>query len=267
MKTEVRKITPSIAEEMLKRNVSNRGLNTNHVKGLSKEMIDGNWMFDGQPIRFSENGGLLDGQHRLSAVVKSGLSQEFLILTGISSEAFKVMDSGKTRSGADIFSIDGVTNYALAAASCKLILIHKKGSNRLTDGSERIRISNTSMLSFYNETPTLKKWVSEAGHRRANFSNVLTATEISALSFLMGERNTTDSEMFWDSLCSGLGLLKGSPILALRNKLIKNKLSDLKMTAVYKKAIIIKAWNYYRLSKNITYLNYSSEKESFPTIL
>ena len=268
MKTELRIITPEIAGEMLKRNVSNRKLTTTHVMNLASEMKKGNWMFDGQPIRFSENGGLLDGQHRLNAVAESGLSQEFLILTGIDPAAFKVMDSGRIRTSSDIFSIEGIPNSIVAAACTKLVLTHLSGNNALTNGAgTSTKFSNTSLLEFYNKTPNLKKWISEASSRSKFFNKVLSPTEISALSFLMGEKNVIQSELFWDSVCNGLGLVKGSPIIALRNKLINDKLSLTSFTATYKKALIVKAWNYYRLNKSITYLNFNDELESYPTIL
>jgi hypothetical protein len=35
-------------------------------------MTNGEWVFDGTPISFDKYGNLLNGQHRLSSVIKSG---------------------------------------------------------------------------------------------------------------------------------------------------------------------------------------------------
>ena len=61
MKTEVRVVTPAIAKELLKRNPNNRKLNEAHVSRLEKQMNNGQWIFDGQPIRISPSGSVLDG--------------------------------------------------------------------------------------------------------------------------------------------------------------------------------------------------------------
>ena len=107
MKVETRTITPEVAKEMLKRNVSNRPLNSGHVNHLARQMKDGLWVFDGQPIRLTESGGLLDGQHRLSGIVESNRSFDFIVVTGISSSAFTVMDTGRNRQASDVLAIDG----------------------------------------------------------------------------------------------------------------------------------------------------------------
>ena len=91
-------------------------------------MISGKWLFDGQPIRFDSDGFLLDGQHRLNAIVKSGTSQKFLIIKGLQNETFKVMDTGKNRNGSDALSILGIKYSADIASACRIILNYNDGN-------------------------------------------------------------------------------------------------------------------------------------------
>jgi hypothetical protein len=129
MKTEIRKISPEIAKNMLLLNPNNRRLSKSHVDFLTKEMINNNWIFDGQPIRFNHSGGLLDGQHRLNAIINSKTTQEFLIVSDIRNDAFKVMDTGRARTAGDVLHIHGGTHSMVLASAIRFILNHKNKQN------------------------------------------------------------------------------------------------------------------------------------------
>ena len=264
MKSELRLITKSIAEQMLKRNFNNRRITDSHVEFLSQQMIKGQWLFDGQPIRFTTDGRLLDGQHRLSAVVKSDTSQQFLIVTGIESNAFKVMDTGRVRNAGDVLSIEGVSSYTNVAATIKSILNHKSGLN--SKGGESHKTTNTDILNFFNDNKSIEQMVVDNTKLYISFNRVLPLSIISSMMFLMNEKNAVYSESFWKKVCNGTGLEDGSPIKALRDKLINDKLSKTKMTIRDKRAVIIKAWNFYRLDKKIKLLKFDSDREKFPLI-
>jgi len=264
MKTEVREITPTVANEMLKRNINNRKPSESHIGFLSKEMRVGNWKFDGQPLRFSDNGGLLDGQHRLYAIVKSKTTQKFLVLTGINSDAFHVMDTGKQRTGGDVFGINGVQNAKLCAAAVKIIMSHNRGHNA---GAGDSKISNTDLWEFFNENRVIEDIVKSSHALYLEFNRVLPLTAIVAFRFLMSEKNVLDSDNFWRSVCSGLALEKDSPERVLRQKLIADKVSKSNLPFREKKAIIFKAWNAYRTKKVVKFLRWNKETEKFPTIL
>ena len=74
-------VAPGFAESLLKRNSGGRPLSKALVHRLTREMIEGTWN-ETQPIKFSRDGCLLDGRHRLQAVVNSKTTQVLWILTG-----------------------------------------------------------------------------------------------------------------------------------------------------------------------------------------
>ena len=171
MKTEVRKINKTTAEMMLKKNYSNRKLTKTNVRFLSKQMKEGKWLFDGQPIRFDEFGRLLDGQHRLNAVIHSDTEQEFLIVSGIPSESFKVMDTGKVRSGGDALSILGVSYANYVSATARLVIKHKQGSHYKSGGDSKI--SNTDVVEWYNNNKGIIEIAKRSHDLNKAFSKVL----------------------------------------------------------------------------------------------
>lgn len=107
MKIEKVSITPEIAEDMLSRNCdNNRKVRPRHVETLADIMRRGLFYgLNGQTIVVDKNGTLLDGQHRLLAVVKSGTTQEFLVATvDNGAVAFKTLDGGSGRKVSDYVS-------------------------------------------------------------------------------------------------------------------------------------------------------------------
>ena len=265
MKAEVRIVTPDTAKEMLKRNSSNRKYKDSWAVSLSNSMINGEWIFDGTPIQFSDDGTLLNGQHRLNAIVKSKTSQKMLILTGIEKEAFQVMDTGRLRSGSDVLGMEGVEYSSATSSAIRFILGHKKGLN--ARGSDTFSSTNSSILNFYRNNSNINSIMVQAHKYYLSFDRVLSHSQVASYLFLMSEKNTLEAESFWRKTCSGLGLSDGDPELVLRKKLISDKISKSSMSPAEKKALIIKAWNYRRKDIKIKILRWNKETEKFPVAI
>lgn len=85
-------ITPEIAEQYLALNRGNRNIVQSHVAAMARDITNGQWMFNAQPICFSRSGRLLNGQHRLSAVLEAGQPIEVMVMRGLPEEAFETYD-------------------------------------------------------------------------------------------------------------------------------------------------------------------------------
>jgi len=95
-------ITPEKARELLKGNYGNRPLRRTLVERLAQEMMTGNWQISHQGIAIAPDGRLLDGQHRLAAIVRSGVTVPMMVARNVPHEAFKVIDRGAKRSLVDV---------------------------------------------------------------------------------------------------------------------------------------------------------------------
>lgn len=124
--SEVVRITPAMAKEILPSRAKNRTLTANTYGPLLADMLNGRWAFNGQPISFDSEGKLIDGQHRLSALSEAGDygkcldGFDFLVLRGLPSEAMDTTDIGRKRSFADQVNIrigDDTTKPGTAVAS------------------------------------------------------------------------------------------------------------------------------------------------------
>jgi hypothetical protein len=249
MKTEIRTINPDMARDMLKRNVNNRPLNQKHVDNLTHQMKSGQWIFDGTPIKLAESGSLLDGQHRLHALTQSDMELEFLVLTGIKSEAFKVMDTGRNRQASDVLGIAGI-QYAqeLPTVVRGIMNYHRVGSLKPTNTRDRIPITNTEILQFASENVySLSASISFVWKFKRP---IVSKVKLASLHYLFCERSVTDADHFISKLCTGLDLAPESPIYVLREKLISDSVSRTKMPLDKKYAFIVKCWNMHRKNES-----------------
>lgn len=90
-------VTPETASAWLGHNDVNRVLREHRAAFIAKSIIDKKWITTHQAIAFSSSGRLLDGQHRLRAIVMADQPVNIWVARNVPEEAFSVMDSGLTR--------------------------------------------------------------------------------------------------------------------------------------------------------------------------
>ena len=101
-------VTPSMATAFLENNDQNRPLYQSLINKYSRDMIADNWYLGNDAIAFANNKGVLNGQHRLWAIIESNTSQEFLVVWGSTKEDQEVMDQGRSRQLHDVCILAGI---------------------------------------------------------------------------------------------------------------------------------------------------------------
>lgn len=99
-------ITPDIAKRYLAEQQNNRRISEGRVKDYADRMLRGEWEVS-QPIIFDTEEKLIDGQHRLLAVIRYGNPVKFAVLKGLKTESRETFDQGQARSASQIASIMG----------------------------------------------------------------------------------------------------------------------------------------------------------------
>ena len=134
VRTELKKITPRIAAELLTQNSINRPMSVSHVRRLAESMKRGEWDLNGTTIKVSTSGRLLDGQHRLTACVDAGVPFDSLVVYGLEDEAFATIDQGaKSRKISDVLSIEAGANMKNVTAA--LFALHQMREYQQITGS------------------------------------------------------------------------------------------------------------------------------------
>lgn len=108
MRIEEVLVTPEKAVEWLGCNIKrNRPILTDRETSYAHDMVSGKWIRNGETIKFDTNGKLIDGQHRLRAIVDTGLSIKMDVAYNVPEDAFKTIDTGAPRNYRQIMRMDG----------------------------------------------------------------------------------------------------------------------------------------------------------------
>lgn len=142
-------VTPAIAQMWLTKNVNNRNLRQRKVDAYASAMRAGDWIASGDSIKFDPDENLLDGQHRLAAVVASGVSITVLVVWDVSPEAQAVVDTGARRTSGDTLKLSGYQNWNLLAACARIALDWEEGLYRRS-GQTKVRreVTNREILNW-----------------------------------------------------------------------------------------------------------------------
>ena len=100
IKASVVDVTPEMAKEWLSHNCKNRKINMNIVAKYANDMKNGNWELNGESIAFNQDGTLINGQHRLKAVIVSDTVVPMMVVTGLDN-ATALFDRGRNRRTSD----------------------------------------------------------------------------------------------------------------------------------------------------------------------
>lgn len=110
-------ITPEMAKDYLMFNSCNRKYRPYWAAQIASRIKQGVWQTTHQGIAFSDKGRLLDGQHRLSAIIMSGIPIKIEVTRGLDEETFKVIDDGARRSSADLSGLSKAQAEVCRAAA------------------------------------------------------------------------------------------------------------------------------------------------------
>lgn len=225
VETRVIMVTPDLAMKLLERNTSNRHINKVNVNVFANEMSTNKWKFNGEAVVFDFLGILRNGQHRLEAIIKSQTTQPMLIITGIEPESFATMDIGGRRNGGDILSIKNIPDARTTSALCKFIYAFKNSIFTETQHANRT-LSNTEIYDYYQTLDSLDDSV-EFGSALSKDNSVplkiLNKNQLCGFHYIFGEKNKEHAAEFLEGIFYGNNLDADSPILAMRNRLLKAK--------------------------------------------
>lgn len=262
--TEVETITPKEALALLASNDHNRPMRA-HVADLAREMAEGRWTLNGESIKVSATGRLLDGQHRCLAVVESGAVIQSVVVRGLPNMAQETVDTGNKRSVADILALRGETQVNQLAAA--LMIAWKMDNNgHLWNGTNYAYPTSTELIAYLEANPGIRISLSVGNRMKESVLRYPGGTAV-GLHFLMSRIDPDQADEFWDLLYSGIELLAGHPILTLRNYLVRDLSALRRMDARYRAAITIKAWNAYRAGRNVHVIKWvrtGDKPEAFP---
>lgn len=268
-------ITPEKAAEYLNHNVHNRKLNKGQVAYYARMMSEGKWALNGQAIVFDTEGNLLDGQHRLQAVIMAQVPIQSFVVRNIVGGAFTTIDQGKARTASDVFSIEGIPNFTLVPAAIRRLIRFIRGAkvtslSTFTHGtsiSDRYngdhKVSTSEILEEYNSRSDF--WQEECRFARLcakQESSIMHGADIMAVSAYLQLFKGHDAELVHDFFTQLFfeGRTKNSTLVIYRRMCRKDKMSP-SMTKKCKFQLFIKCWEAFKKNKEYKILRWVEETE------
>lgn len=257
-------ISPELATTLLEHNRLNRPLNDQHVQRIARQIIDDKWRFNGDTIKIAEGGDVLDGQHRLWAVIEAKKPIETILVRGVAREAFATIDTlRKPRSGSDILALAGATRYRNHASSALSWLLRWQ-RNCLEDyKAPHNKIENSDIETAFANNPGIIRAV----ERAAGLRSLANPAIMGFFYYILTNRNAELAERLMVTLETPAGIGVTDPFFRLRAYFLAdhNKRKEPLVTI----ALAIKAANAAERNVKINVLSWKNQgknPEAFPTL-
>lgn len=250
-------ITPEMAEEILREKSSNeRPIKERHVLRLASDISNNRWKdFNGETIKFDNKGKLLDGQHRLLAVIRAKKSIRTYVALGLKEDDIYFIDMGRlTRKVADVFAMKQVENYIIAASAASNLWRY---DNDVIQDNSIYPDAQESYL-YYLQNEGIQNSIKYGEMVR----QLIGKSIATFLHYLFSRIDKNAADIFYEQFATGANLEREDPILLLRNRLEYNKRKDvqMKLDRIKQIALVILAWNARRENKKLTQLRWSTKE-------
>lgn len=240
-------VTPDVAKKWLEYNTANRCITKDTLNRYTDDMKAGRWADNGESIKFSK-GKLLDGQHRLLAIIQSDKTLVLSVEFGLVPESQDFMDIGRHRTPRDVLSIEGLGAWesrTLGSAIHTMIEVDRGG---MIYGATKH--SNADARAYYLENfAAIEKSLRTIHSVYGRNKSLIPAALAVALHYLFSRKSEEAADIFFDKLFSGEDLSRDSSIWRLRNRLVSDAIQRTRRSQYERIGFVIKAWNSYRAGR------------------
>lgn len=265
LRVNLTKIGPEQAMKILERNKANRPVRDRVVRTYARDMKAGNWRMTGEPIKIDSEGNLLDGQHRLWAIIESQATIPVMVVEGIATEAQKVMDTGAKRTVHDHLHFAGKQNTRVLAATARLGLTEPA----LGFVDEPVDAPSLTEIEAFidGHEPAISEAVSRAN---TYLPDVPIQPSVFAVAWMrMVEVDAEACREFWDAIKNQSTHGEGDARLALSKRLQNAKMQRSRIPQRQLLSLVFRAWNNWRRGVSIRSLSthVRGEEIAIPTVL
>lgn len=261
--TRVR-VTPEMAMRLLEANTLNRPLATGHAERIAAQITSGKWRFNGDTIKIADTGDVLDGQHRLWAIIESKIAVDTIIVYGIERDAFATIDTiRKPRSLGDTVALTGNVRYRNVIGGALAWLVRWQRGCLENYKAPKHKIENSDIESALIDNHGIIRAVERAMPVRSVANPAL----MGFLFYVVANRNEELAERMMGTLVDPSGVGVNDPFFRLRHYFITDH--HKKKEALMSIAITIKAINAAAAGKKVQVLAWKHQgksPEAFPVL-
>lgn len=268
MRSKVQTVTPGKAAEWLDANTTNRPLSKPVVRGFAEAMKRGEWVVTHQGIAFDTGGALIDGQHRLAAIVEAGLPVELTVFTDVADGSFDVLDTGKRRNAADVLAIEGEKSATMLAAMVRTVWLFENRPDLNWSGGAAA-VTNHQIVETLQAHPRLRDFTGR-GEQIATATGMIKSAAGAASYLIERVNKRADLTAWYEGVVEGTGLAKGDPRLLFRRAMFNGARKQLGQPLRRRDtrehvALFIRAFNAWATDETLAQLRFSS-RDAMPRI-
>lgn len=265
-------INPQLAENLLRRNNSNRKPSFRTLLKYAEEMEAGQWMPTGQSVLLNAEGKLEDGQHRLFAAYFGGYTFRTHVVTDapVIDRVFAYIDRGKPRTLSDaIFTAGSNGLAATISGAVKIAWRYDHNAFAIMKQQPKLRdITSIETLNYLLENPLLKEVAHVMAGTYQPAMKVIANKGIAVfvafkIAQLHGQAVLDD---FLVAVGTGAELAEDDPILGLRNRLAAIAYDKKKTIGIgHRLGLVIKAFNMFMCEEKVGKKGFHlRDNEDFP---
>jgi hypothetical protein len=246
MYMKVMTITPQEALLWLgTKNHRNRPVSESTVERYTQEIKAGRWKVNGQSISFGKSGNLLNGQHRLKAIIAANKAIESVVVYGVDDDTFDTIDDGNKRSLADVFAVKQEYKPMLLSAGVRFLWVYATGQIETRDLRRGTIATKPLLEKTLDKHPGLRQSTKFYSMLKARPGGLLIPAGMAiGLHYLFALVDEKKADEFFNLLQSGVGLNEAHPILSLRARLIAGqKEASTKLTPAAIYFYVVTTWN------------------------
>lgn len=267
MNIEIIAITPQLASQWLATNTdNNRNISNTTVARYAADMINGQWKITGEAIKFDTAGKLIDGQHRLTAVVASHKTVQMAVITDLEPDIISVIDTGRVRTGADALTIAGFAENAnnIAALARKIIAFNAGITDIMSARKIRVKgeaITNRDIIRFNLEND-LQPYVRYAFRlNKCQITGIFSHGDWAFIYWYLYQTDPAAAEEFCMRLATLDNVSSTSPIRTLFERITK---SQFRLSPKQRLMATITAWNAWRKGETIRSIRVANMDDAIP---
>lgn len=258
-------VDETLAARILEGNENNRPLSDTHAKRISRQMSNGLWKINGETIKIGATGDVLDGQHRLWAVIYAKVSIWLIVLFGVQPDAFSTIDTiRKTRTGSDVLAINGLSHHRVATSTALGYLIHYQRGTLLNSRATENKVENAMVEEAFKAHPEMVRAVTFVQEK---LRRVFSPAIVGFIYYLLSSHDEELAKRMVDSLEDPSKLALTDPFYKLREVLLSRRMDERRQDPLMVIALYIKAVNAARSGKQVEKLSWRAtgeRPEAFP---
>lgn len=244
-------LTPELMEYLLEKNTNNIPPVKSKIQLYSSLMKNGEWLYNGDSIRVSNTGRLLDGQNRLYAAIDSGHNLKTDLVVGLPDDVFNTIDRGRVRKTSDLVarSVGGgatASEMSVITQAITRVIKHDNAHAQQSNLTSSAKIKNlTSPDKIYLYLEKYPEIFEHYQYVKSTFGSRALLSQATVLyHYHIGCRFDEEyTRIYLNKLFKGTGLRDGETLHYLNQTLIRVKAKSVKWSRAEIDNTLIKVWN------------------------